>query len=147
MLGRGEHSIRHARRGQLRHRGLLVLDAAVALGIVIALAAGLLLLLGRGRAVAHRLSDRQTAEAAAERALLDLRAGRLPDPATAEKDDEAGPVVQLSSVADAEAPVNGWAWVKADVRYRGRTTQLLGIAPADVKLPAVAPRPQTEKPR
>jgi type II secretory pathway pseudopilin PulG len=103
--------------------GFFLIDAIFAMGIILLLTAVLTIAMTRQRRAADRMADTRDAVRLAERTLTALQTHR-PAPAPPE-----GSAIEIRPLGAAK-PAHGLAWVAVRVTHRGRSTELVGIAPA-----------------
>jgi type II secretory pathway pseudopilin PulG len=109
-----------------RRRGYVLLDVTAGLSIVVLLAGVLTVSAGRQQRATRRLDDQRKATALAERTLTNLQIGQA---APANGDDAK---VEILEAKGATAPA-GKRWVEVRAKLSGRTSELVGLVPANVE--------------
>ena len=106
-----------------RLRAFFLIDALVAMAIILLLTLVLTVAVTRQQRTTAKLADTRDAVRLAEETLTALQAG---DPAPAPPEGSVVEIRPVGAVKDAA----GLAWVSVHVTHRGRSTTLVGAAPA-----------------
>jgi type II secretory pathway pseudopilin PulG len=106
----------------MKRRGIMVIDAVVALGIIAALGTALVVAINQGHRASARLANQRGAVWAAEAALAQLQAGQPENPEG----------VEIEPLSDTTAPA-GFTWVRVRAKHGGRTATLIGVVPLRAK--------------
>jgi type II secretory pathway pseudopilin PulG len=116
---------------QRRRRGFLLIDAVVAMGIILLLTLVLTVAVTRQQRTTAKLADTRDAVRLAEQTLTALQAG---EPAPAPPEGSVIDILPAGPVKEAA----GLAWVTVRVTHHGRSATLVGLARA-AAAPSTAP--------
>jgi hypothetical protein len=95
----------------------MVADAVAGLALLAVLGTTIIIAARSQGMASERLSDSRGATWAAEQAIAEMQAGR-----------PAGQNVRVEAL-DADAPPEGFAWVRVRVERNGRSAELVGLVP------------------
>jgi hypothetical protein len=111
-------------RVRVRRRAFFTFDAMIALIVLVALMVVIAVAGSWQQRAAHRSADARQAARAADRAMLELHAGR---PITPDPDVR----LQVESASAAGQEVSGYRWVRVVGECNGRVVSLVGLARGD----------------
>jgi len=114
---------RHAHPRPVRRRGFFLIDAIVAMGIILLLTLVLTVAVTRQQRTTAKLADTRDAVRLAEQTLTAIQAG---EPAPAPPEGSVIDILPAGPVKEAA----GLAWVSVHVTHRGRSATLVGVARA-----------------
>ena len=112
------------RRPRRHPGGWFIIDALLAMGVIVILAATLAAAMSSQRKAEARLAATRESIRLAEQTLVALQAAQ-PAPQVGE-----GVTIQVESADNSAAAPAGWHWVTVTVTHDGRKTTLAGLAPA-----------------
>lgn len=107
-----------------RARGILLLDAALGLVILVSLSVLVGVMIGQSQRQLGKLEDHRQAVAKAQQILADLQMG-----APGEWAAQVGRSVYIDPLL-ADAPAPGKLWVQVEVTHKKQTARLSGVVPA-----------------
>jgi type II secretory pathway pseudopilin PulG len=120
---------RRITRCRRRRGGWFILDALLAIGVIVVLAAALASSMVRQRRAEDRLAASRESVRLAEQALVALQSGGTAPTPPQGVAIEIRPSDQSAPHAASAAPA-GWRWVTVRVTRDGRTSDLTGLVPA-----------------